>query len=108
MDDRSGLFERILQWLRAGYPEGVPNNDYVALLGILRRALTTDEVERLARQLRSSAGSAVDDDEIRELIRRTALQEPSEADVRRVASRLAQGGWPLEASLAATATSQEG
>ena len=32
--------QRVLQWLRAGYPEGVPQQDYVALLGILRRTLT--------------------------------------------------------------------
>ena len=33
MADHTGLFERILQWLRAGYPDGVPQHDYVALLG---------------------------------------------------------------------------
>lgn len=107
MADRTGLFERILQWLRAGYPDGVPQHDYVALLGILRRSLTEAEVEQLARQLQSSASTADTDEQIRELIRRTALEEPSESDVRRVAGRLAQAGWPLEASMAAP-TSQEG
>ncbi len=107
MADRTGLFERILQWLRAGYPDGVPQHDYVALLGILRRSLTEAEVEQLARQLRSSAETGDTDEQIRELIRETALEEPSESDVRRVAGRLAQAGWPLEASVAAP-TSQEG
>lgn len=101
MTDRTGLFERILQWLRAGYPDGIPQHDYVALLGILRRSLTDAEVEQLAYQLRFSQESADSDEQIRELIRRTALEEPSEADVRRVASRLAQGGWPLAESVAA-------
>lgn len=108
MADRTGLFERILQWLRAGYPEGVPQGDYVALLGILRRSLTDVEVEQLAYQLRFSSESADSDEQIRELIRRTALEEPSEADVRRVASRLAQGGWPLEASMAAPPSQEDG
>ncbi|MFT3861366.1 DUF3349 domain-containing protein [Micropruina sp.] len=107
MADPNGLFERILQWLRAGYPDGVPQHDYVALLGILRRSLTTAEVEQLAYQLRASNGSTDTDEQIRDLIRRTALEEPSAHDVRRVASRLAQGGWPLDASVAAP-TSQEG
>ncbi|HEY5484993.1 MAG TPA: DUF3349 domain-containing protein, partial [Propionibacteriaceae bacterium] len=31
---------RVVGWLRAGYPDGVPQQDYVALLGILHRQLT--------------------------------------------------------------------
>ena len=40
------LLSRIVAWLRAGYPTGVPEQDYVALLGLLRRRLTDDEVRR--------------------------------------------------------------
>ncbi len=109
MSDHKSPFERILHWLRAGYPEGVPQHDYVALLGVLQRSLTTDEVEQLALRLREERGSSTSDEQIRDLIRQTALEEPSEADVRRVASRLAQGGWPLEHPATGTAaTSQEG
>ena len=104
MDDRTSPFERILNWLRAGYPEGVPTGDYVALLGILQRALTSEEVERLAQRLRESDGASITDEHIRQLIRRTALKEPSESDVRRVAGRLAQGGWPLDGAPASAAT----
>lgn len=105
MSDRTGLFERILHWLRAGYPEGVPQHDYVALLGILQRHLTDEEVEELARQLRASRGAVVDDEQIRQSIRELALEDPSEEDVRRVAGRLAQGGWPLETPAAQPAPS---
>ena len=104
MGEHTGLFDRILGWLRAGYPEGVPQHDYVALLGILQRSLTPDEVEQLAHRLREARGSQVSDDEIRNLIRSTAIEEPSEEDVRRVASRLALGGWPLHSPAAAAHT----
>lgn len=107
MDDRTSPFERILNWLRAGYPEGVPRGDYVALLGILQRSLTTHEVERLALRLRESQGSTITDEQIGHLIRHTALKEPSESDVRRVASRLAQGGWPLEVAPSVAVATQE-
>ena len=36
-------FNRILQWLRAGYPEGVPDADYIPLLAVLARRLSTEE-----------------------------------------------------------------
>ncbi len=43
-------FQTILHWLRAGYPDGVPQGDYVALLGVLRRSLTPVELEKFARR----------------------------------------------------------
>ncbi|MBK8446433.1 MAG: DUF3349 domain-containing protein [Micropruina sp.] len=105
MANHPSPLERILHWLRAGYPEGVPQHDYVALLGVLQRHLTDQEVEELARQLRASRGAVVDDDQIRKSIRELALEDPSEEDVRRVAGRLAQGGWPLESPAAQPAPS---
>lgn len=109
MAQPSGLLERILEWLRAGYPEGIPQHDYVALFGILQRSLTSFEVEELARRLNESGGAQVSDDDIGDLIRKTALEEPSVSDVRRVASRLAQGGWPLDPQAAhGAATAQRG
>ena len=95
MSHQTSPVERILGWLRGGYPEGVPQHDYVALFGILHRSLTSAEVEDLAHRLREAGGSDVPDEQIREAIRSLALEEPDEQDVRRVASRLAQGGWPL-------------
>ena len=54
---REGLLQRVVGWLRAGYPEGVPQQDYVALLGILQRALTPTEVERVVQDLSDDAES---------------------------------------------------
>lgn len=95
------ILERILQWLRAGYPAGIPQHDYIALFGILHRSLTPEEVERIADQLHQGTGGLDDDithDDIRALIEKTVHEEPSEDDVRRVAGRLAEGGWPLVAA----------
>ena len=35
----------IVAWLRAGYPDGVPQTDYIPLLALLSRRLTNDEVK---------------------------------------------------------------
>ena len=37
-------FSRILGWLREGYPQGVPREDYIALFGVLQRHLTEEEI----------------------------------------------------------------
>ena len=41
----------ILDWLRAGYPEGVPPKDYFPLLALLNRGLTPDEIRSVAEEL---------------------------------------------------------
>lgn len=91
------VFARILAWLRAGYPDGLPQQDYVALLGVLARRLTSQEVETVAHRLAADGDIEATDEEIEAMIREVVLTPPAEADVRRVAARLAAGGWPLEA-----------
>lgn len=53
------VLSSIVGWLRAGYPDGVPEHDYVALLALLARRLTSDEVAAVAAELarQSSNGS---------------------------------------------------
>lgn len=90
------VFRRMLSWLRAGYPTGVPQSDYIALLGVLHRQLTDEEVQHLAEELyRTEQGGEVPVEQIREAIRSLTLQKPTEDDVRRVSAHLAAGGWPL-------------
>jgi Protein of unknown function (DUF3349) len=85
---------RVVGWLRAGYPDGVPQQDYVALLGILHRQLTEEEIITIAQTI---AGSTVTDVEerIRLAIRRKTLQSATDDEVARVSARLAKVGWPL-------------
>ncbi len=88
------VVSRVLAWLRAGYPEGVPQQDYVALLGILRRQLTEEEIVVIASTL---TGGAYEDreDRIRHAIEQRTLQHATDEEVSRVSARLAIAGWPL-------------
>lgn len=97
-DTRSNFLARALEWLRAGYPAGVPRQDYVALLGLLRRKLTEEEVHKIAQDLADQAQSSADPittADVERLINESVLQPANEEDVARVSARLAAGGWPL-------------
>ena len=48
----SSLASRVLNWLRAGYPDGVPGPDRVPLLSLLRSTpLTEDQVKEIVRTI---------------------------------------------------------
>jgi hypothetical protein len=94
---RANFLSRAVEWLRAGYPSGVPRQDYVALLGVLRRKLTEDEVRAIAVDLadRSAGDDPITTADIEAMISSSVLQEASPEDVVRVSAHLAAGGWPL-------------
>jgi hypothetical protein len=96
-EPRSNFLTRAVEWLRAGYPAGVPRQDYVVLLGLLRRKLTDTEVHQIAKDLadQSDGTEGITVAEIEEMINSSVLQEASAEDVARVSARLAAGGWPL-------------
>jgi len=98
-DLRANFMTRAVEWLRAGYPAGVPRQDYVALLGVLRRRMTEDEVRQIAVDLADQSVLAGDDpigtEDIEQMISASLLQEATPEDVVRVSARLATGGWPL-------------
>jgi hypothetical protein len=88
------LLSKIIGWLRAGYPEGVPSVDYIPLFALLGSQLTDSEVKEIAEELANEAGpdSA---QAIRDAIAAVTHHEANDADVNRVRSKLAAGGWPL-------------
>ena len=98
-DARSNFMTRAVGWLRAGYPAGVPRGDYVALLGVLRRKMTEEEVREIAVDLAKQSAQAGDDPigtaDIEQMISSAMLQRATPEDVVRVSARLAAGGWPL-------------
>jgi hypothetical protein len=47
----SRVLGRIIGWLRAGYPEGGPDVDYLPLFALLGSQLTDDEVTAIADEL---------------------------------------------------------
>jgi hypothetical protein len=84
----------IVSWLRAGYPEGVPPHDYLPVLALLSRRLTSDEVTAVASELRQRGD--VDQVDIGVAITQITDELPSSDDIERVRKRLAAKGWPLD------------
>lgn len=93
----AGVPQKVLNWLKAGYPQGIPQSDYVALLAVLHRRLTDYEVQLIVEELvrERVATSEIERTDIEAAIARVAKEQPGEDDIARVASRLAAGGWPL-------------
>jgi Protein of unknown function (DUF3349) len=84
----------IIEWLRAGYPEGIPPTDYFPVLALLTRRLSSDEVKVVAREVMQHGD--FDDVDIGVLITQITDQLPSPEDIERVRARLAAKGWPLD------------
>ena len=76
----------VLQWIREGYPEGVPDEETAALLAVLQERIGGDRALDVLRRLHQDG-----------LITDTAAAAllPEEAQMRRVAAKLVLGGWPL-------------
>ena len=90
-----GIIASVLNWLRAGYPEGVPPKDSFPLLALLRRTLSDDDYVRIVAELVAEEKKKVRVRHIRDAIERFTSEEPEEDDIRQVAAQLAAGGWPL-------------
>jgi hypothetical protein len=88
------LLNRIVDWLRAGYPEGVPEHDYIPLFALLGSELTNDEVTLIANELAFSVDSE-SSEAIKKAISAVTHTSVNNADIARVRSHLAAGGWPL-------------
>jgi hypothetical protein len=85
----------ILGWLRAGYPNGVPEQDYIPLIALLRRRLSDEEVHAVTDALVEQFPPPIDKIDIQVLITKVTDEMPVESDVERVRAHLAAGGWPL-------------
>jgi Protein of unknown function (DUF3349) len=85
---------KIIGWLRAGYPEGVPQHDYIPLFALLGSQLTDDDVTLIADELTFSADQE-SAEAIKKAIGAVTSTKPGDADIARVRSHLAAGGWPL-------------
>lgn len=100
----TSLFHSILQWLRAGYPEGVPGPDRVPLLALLRATpLTEDEIKQVVRNITDADTGGLTDgeitrDEIAEFISDVTHHDAGAENIQRVAARLAAGAGPWPAS----------
>ena len=96
MTENQTVLENVLAWLHEGYPEGVPPKDYFALLALLKRSLTEEEVVKAAQSiLKSNNSDTVTEDEIRTAVQAVIEKEPNPEEIHQVAARLASVGWPL-------------
>ena len=92
----------VLDWLRAGYPDGVPGPDRVPLLSLLRNTpLTEDELTEVIRELTVDGSNAladgvIDRDEIERFIADVAHHDAGPENVERVAEILKAAGWKVE------------
>lgn len=97
----TSLLASILNWLRVGYPQGVPSHDRVPLLELLRATpLTEEQIKEVVRNITAADSPAVVDgditkDEIAEFISGVTNHDAGPENVARVAAVLAAAGWPL-------------
>ena len=97
----TSLVSLILDWLRAGYPEGVPGPDRVPLLALLRATpLTEDQLKEVVRNITADGSTALADgeigeDEIAAFIKDVSHHDAGPENVQRIAAKLAAAGWPL-------------
>ncbi|TGD88883.1 DUF3349 domain-containing protein [Mycolicibacterium sp. CH28] len=91
------FLESVLDWLRKGYPEGVPPKDYYPLLALLKRSLTEDEVVQAAQTILRDGDfdTPVTAEQIHDAIHQVIEKEPVSDEMNQVAARLASVGWPL-------------
>lgn len=103
IDDRKtrpGIAGRVLNWLRQGYPNGVPTHDTFALFYVLERQLTEADLDELANLIIAEGEATtlrpepVTREQIGELIARVHRQPPEQEDIERVRSLLKDASFP--------------
>jgi hypothetical protein len=87
------LLQSVVDFLRKGYPQGVPEQDYLPLFALLRRRLTDDEVKQLADELADTSPDEQSSKAIRAAIEHLIETTPSESDVDRIREHLEAAGW---------------
>ena len=92
----SDVVVRVVTFLRAGYPHGVPATDYVPLIALLRRRLSDDEVVGVVSELVAGGVLPIDATDIRVAISKITDEMASPDEVERVQQRLRDGGWPID------------
>ncbi|GAB2481988.1 DUF3349 domain-containing protein [Luteococcus sediminum] len=88
--------ERAVEWLKAGYPQGIPANDYIPLVAVLRRKLTDEEIEQLGRELSNQGLVPADRIDVGTGYLRITDELPSVQELRRITEHLRRSGWEIE------------
>ncbi|MEZ5093456.1 DUF3349 domain-containing protein [Nocardioides sp.] len=88
----------VVTWLRSGYPEGVPDRDYIPLVAILERRLTKREVKAVTKELKANGLLSPNIGDIEDAIIDVINETPSQEEIARVTAHLQRKGWPVELS----------
>lgn len=92
--------QRIVDWLRAGYPQGVPEHDYVPLFALLHRRLSDEEVRDIGRELVEKGIIPAGRIDVGAEYLRVADELASEPELARVSALLRQAGWAIDDAVA--------
>ncbi|WP_040159534.1 DUF3349 domain-containing protein [Mobilicoccus massiliensis] len=87
--------QRVIAWLRAGYPQGIPDQDYIPLFALLRRRLSDEEARQLADELVEKGLIPPDRIDIAVGYLKLTDELPSEAELVRVTEKLRAAGWTV-------------
>ncbi|MBD0861904.1 DUF3349 domain-containing protein [Gordonia sp. zg691] len=96
--DRPQFLTRVVEWLRDGYPDGVPQGDYIPLVALLRRQLSEDEVVQVSSELIQESPpppEPISKVDAGVKITRYTHELPHEDDIARVRAHLEGSGWPF-------------
>lgn len=96
------ILEKVVGWLRAGYPNGVPEVDYIPLFALLSRRLTAEEVQQVIDELvqEGRLNETVSLDMVRKAITAVTEQPALQSDVERIQEKLASVGWVIPVPVA--------
>lgn len=93
--DLPPFLAKVVDWLRAGYPDGLPEHDYIPLLALLARRLSDGEVNVVTMEL-IRAGVVTSESALSAAITSVTSQPAREEDIQRISDRLVAAGWPVE------------
>lgn len=92
---------RFIEWLRVGYPAGVPDGDAGAIMYVLKQDLREEDIDRIAATIvakqdaHRDQGKPITEQEIHRYIETTMSQTPTEDDLARVRAKLHDGGFDV-------------
>ncbi|HEY5856376.1 MAG TPA: DUF3349 domain-containing protein [Aldersonia sp.] len=89
------FLSQLVGWLRSGYPQGIPESDYLPLFALLSRRLSDGEVREIAEALVEQGVIPVDKADILVMITKITDEMPREEDVERISALLEEHGWPI-------------
>lgn len=88
--------ERAVDWLKAGYPQGIPANDYIPLVAVLRRKLSDAEIEELGQALNAQGLVPADRIDVGTGFLTMTDELPSVQELERITHHLEESGWEIE------------